>query len=161
MVVKSIVDEDFVNYKKASMFIGMPRCNFKCEKECGQRVCQNSILATSPDIVISKYNLCKRYLLNHITQSIVFGGLEPMDSFRDLCSFIYTIRFEYQCQDDIVIYTGYTKEECEQNNWISELLPFKNIIIKFGRYVPNQQSHYDPILGVNLASENQYAERIN
>ena len=37
---------------------------------------------------------------------------------------------------------------------------FKNIIIKFGRYVPNQKEHYDEILGINLASSNQYAEVI-
>ena len=38
---------------------------------------------------------------------------------------------------------------------------FKNIIIKFGRYIPNQQAHYDDILGVNLASNNQYAIKIS
>ena len=37
---------------------------------------------------------------------------------------------------------------------------FTNIIIKFGRYIPNQKPHYDEVLGVNLASDNQYAERI-
>ena len=38
---------------------------------------------------------------------------------------------------------------------------FDNIIIKFGRYIPNKQSHYDNILGVNLASDNQYAVKIS
>ena len=37
---------------------------------------------------------------------------------------------------------------------------YDNIIIKFGRYIPNQQSHFDIVLGVNLASDNQYAERL-
>ena len=36
-----------------------------------------------------------------------------------------------------------------------------NIIIKFGRFVPMQQPHFDPILGVNLASDNQYAKQIS
>ena len=37
---------------------------------------------------------------------------------------------------------------------------FKNIIIKYGRYIPDQEPHYDEVLGVNLASDNQYAERL-
>ena len=35
------------------------------------------------------------------------------------------------------------------------------IIIKYGRFIPNQQKHYDEILGVYLASDNQYAEKIS
>ena len=57
-----------------------------------------------------------------------------------------------------MIYTGYDKQEiCEQ---IDKMMNFKNIIIKFGRYVPNQKEHYDEVLGINLASNNQYAEEI-
>ena len=37
MRIKFLVDEDFVNYKKPSMFIGFPSCTWKCEKECGQK----------------------------------------------------------------------------------------------------------------------------
>jgi len=32
-----------------------------------------------------------------------------------------------------------------------------NIIIKFGRFIPDQKSHMDETLGVELASPNQYA----
>lgn len=39
MLVKNIIDEDFVQYKKPAMFIGMPSCSFKCDKECGKPVC--------------------------------------------------------------------------------------------------------------------------
>jgi len=35
MRIKTIKDEDFVNYKKASMFIGTATCDFKCCKEAG------------------------------------------------------------------------------------------------------------------------------
>jgi hypothetical protein len=38
---------------------------------------------------------------------------------------------------------------------------FKNIIIKFGRFVPNKPHHIDEVLGIELASDNQYAKRIN
>jgi hypothetical protein len=33
-----------------------------------------------------------------------------------------------------------------------------NIIVKFGRYRPNQEPHFDKVLGVELASDNQYAK---
>lgn len=45
--------------------------------------------------------------------------------------------------------------------YIKELSVYPNIIVKFGRYTPNQDGHYDDVLGVHLASNNQYAERIN
>ena len=61
--------------------------------------------------------------------------------------------------DDIVIYTGYKK--CEIENQLHQLKQFSNIIVKFGRYIPMQPPIYDEVLGVELASPNQYAERIN
>jgi hypothetical protein len=42
-----------------------------------------------------------------------------------------------------------------------QLKSFSNIIIKFGRFIPNQEPHYDEVLGVKLASDNQYARRIS
>jgi hypothetical protein len=44
---------------------------------------------------------------------------------------------------------------------LEEFKQFKNIIIKFGRFVPNQEKHYDEVLGIELASPNQYARRIS
>lgn len=161
MRIKGLIDEDFVNYNKPSMYIAFPSCTFKCEKDCGKKMCQNSTLVQSPDIFITKQKLCVRYISNNITHAIVCGGLEPMDSFEDLHDFIHTLRFQYQCNDDVVIYTGYTKEECEKNNWIYKLSLLGNIIIKFGRFIPNQQPHYDEVLGVKLMSDNQYAVRIS
>lgn len=38
---------------------------------------------------------------------------------------------------------------------------YKNVIVKFGRFIPNQEPHYDETLWVNLASNNQYARRIS
>jgi len=35
MKIVNLIDEDFCQYKKPSMFIGMPKCSFKCDKECG------------------------------------------------------------------------------------------------------------------------------
>lgn len=157
MVIKNLIDEDFVNYKKPSMLIGMPYCTFKCDKECGQQVCQNSALATAPNIEVNPMDLIARYESNNLTQAVVFGGLESFDSWADLYNFIFL--FRSVSDDDVVIYTGYTK--CEIVDKVKQLKQFPNIIIKFGRYIPNQQPHYDEILGVDLASDNQYAERIS
>lgn len=157
MLIKGIIDEDFINYKKPCMVIEFPYCSFKCDKECGKQVCQNGALANSPNINIERMDLIDRYLKNDITQSIVMQGLEPFDSWDDLITLIFL--FRCYTNDDIVIYTGYNKSEiCEQ---IERLQYFKNIIIKFGRYIPNQQAHYDDTLGVNLASNNQYAIKIS
>ena len=168
MIIKQLIDEDFVNYKKPSMFIAFPTCSWKCEKECGEKVCQNGTLATSPNIEVNMKSIVDRYLNNKITKSIVMGGLEPFDSSHDMYQLIGYFR-EFT-NDDIVIYTGYTKDEIERlgeeelgRGMIFNLLKYtgkNNIIIKFGRFIPNQEKHYDEVLGVYLASPNQYAERI-
>jgi hypothetical protein len=157
MLIKGIIDEDFINYKKPCMVIEFPYCSFKCDKECGKQVCQNGALANSPNINIERMDLINRYLKNDITQSVVMQGLEPFDSWDDLISFIFL--FRCYSDDDIVIYTGYNLSELEEK--VELLSYFDNIIIKFGRYIPNQQSHYDNVLGVNLASNNQYAIKIS
>ena len=157
MIVKEIRDEDFTNYKKPSMFIGFPSCSWKCEKDCGMRVCQNSTLAEAKSIEIEADKLVNRYLNNSITKAVVCGGLEPFDSWHDLKTLVSLLRT--QTLDDIVIYTGYKEEEIK--NKIQYLRAYRNVIIKFGRFIPNQQKHYDEILGVHLASGNQYARRIS
>ena len=157
MLIKGFKDEDFVNYKKASMFVGFPYCTFKCDKECGKQVCQNSALANSKGIEISITSLIDRYINNPITEAIVCGGLEPFDTYKQLLEFITELR--KQTDDDIIIYTGYYKNEIQ--NYINELMQFKNIIIKFGRYIPDQEKHFDNVLEINLASDNQYAEKIS
>lgn len=158
MKIKFLLEEDFVNYKKPSMFIGFPRCNWKCEKECGKPgICQNSPLAKSPDIEIDYKDIVKRYVDNPITKAIVMGGLEPLDTFEDVTLLIR--EFRKYTDDDIVIYTGYTPFESAHT---MEFLKqnFNNIVVKYGRYKPDSTSIYDEVLGITLASKNQYAERI-
>ena len=159
IVIKGVIDEDFVNYKEPTMTIMFPKCSMKCNKECGEEVCQNGTLLEDPDIMIDTNYLCERYIDNPITSAICCQGMEPFDSFEDLESFIWTLRYKYECGDDVVIYTGYEKDEIEY--WVNRLADFKNIIVKFGRYIPDEEEHYDDILGINLASDNQYAERIS
>ena len=153
MKIKGLITEDFVNYKKASMTIIFPYCTFKCGKD----YCQNSSLAKTPIIEISIDDLVNRYINNPITEAVVMQGLEPFDSWNDLKELIQKLR-EYN-NDDIVIYTGYNKDEVIE--YVKELSVYPNIIVKFGRYIPNQDGHYDDVLGVYLASNNQYAERIS
>jgi len=157
MKIKGIIHEDFINYKKPSMVIEFPRCDFKCDRECGQAVCQNSSLVNSPthDVPVDKIVLS--YLKNSITSALVCQGLEPFDSKEDLYQLIKFFR-KYS-DDDIVIYTGYTEEELFFDIEFLKRV-YKNIIIKFGRFVPNSPSYYDETLGVFLASSNQYAKRI-
>ena len=64
-------------------------------------------------------------------------------------------------KDVIVIYTGYTAEEINDKGYIEELKKYPNIIIKYGRFIPDQKAHFDEVLGVNLQSDNQYAKRIS
>lgn len=158
MKIKGLVDEDFCNYKKPSMFIIFPKCTWKCDKECGRVVCQNSALAKSPEYDISIEEIIKRYKNNPITKAIIFGGLEPFDSPVDMIELIKQIRKE--TEDDIVIYTGYTEAEIYELV-CNVLMGYKNIIIKYGRYIPNDENKFDPILGITLASKNQYAKKLD
>lgn len=150
MLIKGIIDEDFVNYKKPSMFINTSSCSFKCDKECGKPVCQNSELAKAPTIDIDCEEVIERYLSNPITEAVVFGGLESFDTFEELYNFIKI--FREKSDDDIVIYTGYYPNEISL--YLNKLKIFKNIIIKFGRFIPDRPHKYDELLGVFLASDN-------
>lgn len=161
MLIKGIIEEDFVNYKKPAMVIEFPYCDFKCDKECGKAVCQNSPLIKIHNIKIEEEYIIERYLNNPITEAIVCQGLEPLDSDSpfDIMALLTFLRKKYNRDDDFVIYTGYNKNEIE--DWIIDSLKnFGNVIIKYGRYIPDQEPHYDEVLGVNLASDNQYAERL-
>ena len=156
MIIKFLEVEDFVNYKKPSMFIGTPYCSFKCDKEYGTTICQNSELIRQYSFDISNDRIVDLYTQNEITKAVVFGGLEPLDSMNDVLDIIKKIR--KKCNDDIVIYTGYTEEECLNMPKFNELISLGHIIIKFGRFIPNVEGRQDDILGVKLASYNQYAK---
>lgn len=158
MRIKGITDEDFVNYRVPSMFISTATCDFKCDMECGKQICQNSALSKMPSIDVADFRIIDRYAYNPITKAIVLGGLEPMDQFDEMTSLISGFRVR-GIDDDIVIYTGYNRNEIEWR--LDQLMRYKNIIVKFGRYVPDQEPHFDDVLGVMLASDNQYAERIS
>ena len=168
MILKGIEPENFENYKKPALFLAFPKCSFKCDKEAGCAVCQNSALATSPNLDVKIDSIIDLYMDNPISRAIVCGGLEPFDSLGDLLCLIMNLR--YRTPDPIIIYTGYTEEEISKmeyilcntkRNVLDMLSVYENIIIKFGRYIPNQEKHLDKILGVELASPNQYAKIVS
>ena len=154
MILKGLIDEDFVNFYLPSMYLAFPNCSWKCDRG----LCQNSPLTQSPNIEISTEKLVERFFENPISKAFVFAGLEPFDSFSDMKILIKQIR-DKDKKVPIVIYTGYTEEEIKK--FYSEIFDFSNLIIKYGRYIPNQKPHYDSILKVKLASDNQYAKWIN
>lgn len=156
MKIKNLIEEDFANYKKCSMFIGFPTCTFKCEKDCGKSLCQNSSLTQTPTIDVSFETIVNKYISNPLSRAIVCGGLEPFDSYEDLKQLL--IKLREQTEDDFVIYTGYTEEEISDK--VTELSSFQNVVVKFGRFIPNQIKHFDNTLGVYLASNNQYGVRL-
>ena len=159
MIIKGLRDEGFLQYKLPSMFVAFPSCSFKCERECNCKgMCQNGALANSPNIEISAKAVVNRYLSNPISQALVCGGLEPFDTYTQLLELLT----EFRCNSDdpIIIYTGFYRDEIENKlEYIINFIP--NVIVKFGRYIPNQQPHYDELLGINLASDNQHAEKIS
>ena len=113
MKLKGLNDYDICNYKEPAMFLIFPYCTFKCDRESGSNVCQNSALARETEVEIFS-------------------------------------------KDPIIIYTGYKEEELTDK--LKVLLQLDNIIVKFGRFIPNRPHIYDTVLGVELASNNQYAK---
>ena len=154
MLVKNIVEEDFVNYKLPSMFIATCFCDWKCcrEQNLDISVCQNSDISKQANYNISNKDIFNRYISNPITKAVVIGGLEPMMQFEEIYDLIKCFR-DNNCKDMFVIYTGYNENEIL--NQIDRLKKFENIILKIGRYRPNNKSHYDDILGINFVSDNQ------
>ena len=157
MKLKGIVMEDFVNFSKPSLFLITSQCDWKCCKEQNVdiSICQNQPLCKQSVKDFSSSSIYKAYISNDITKAIVFGGLEPMLQFDEVYELISYFR-ENGCEDTFVIYTGYYPEEIQDE--LKQLQKYKNIIIKFGRFIPGQEPHYDEVLGVYLASDNQYGE---
>ena len=159
--LKGIIWEDMVNYKKICTTLMFPKCNFKCDKESGIQLCQNRGLAATPSQWHNIDDIMDIYMHTYLSEAIVLQGLEPLDSPID-CYIVAAALQRWKINNDLIIYTGYNPHENNVDNiikTISSLVP-GTLIVKWGRYIPNQEKHFDPILGVYLASDNQYAEII-
>lgn len=159
MRIKDLMNENFQDYKRTSMFICTAFCDGKCYKELGLdcSLCQNSKILSQVIVDIPDEKIVQRYINSPITKAIVIGGLEPFEQYEELFNLIS--KFREKTNDDIVIYTGFYKNEIEDQ--IEELKKFPNIIIKYGRYIPNKKPKYDPVLEITLANPEQYAEKIS
>lgn len=158
MKLIDIIETDFVNYKVPCMTVMFPYCSFKCNKECNKQVCHNTLLQDSELVELDIDEIIQDYYLpNIVTEAIVMQGLEPFDSFNDLKELVK--EFSEWCNDDIVIYTGYKEEEIKDEvKQLCDVVTGNDLIIKFGRFIPNIDARYDSTLGVVLRSDNQYAK---
>ena len=84
MLIKGLTDEDFVNYKKPSMVIATSKCDFKCDRDCGEGCCQNSPLARAKSISVSDDDIILRYMANDMKLKIVAEGIESIEEFNDI-----------------------------------------------------------------------------
>ena len=160
MKVVNLIEESFTEYKRAHMLVGFPFCTFKCDRENGNQVCQNWELSKAKTVDVDPEDIVARYLSNDLTEAVVFAGLEPFDSFDDMLALVKA--FRAQTADPIVIYTGYNEDESTTMEYrLLCLKEYTDIIVKFGRYRPGQKKHYDEVLGVELASDNQYGKKIS
>ena len=156
--LKGLMDVSYQDYRKPSMVLTMAFCDFKCWKGELKNPCQNSALAHSPIILVNTETILERYMKNPLSKALVFSGLEPLLQKYEMFGIVD--EFRKQTMDDIVIFTGYDMDEIDEK-FLDSLRPYENIYLKLGRYVPNSQSKYDPVLGITLASDNQYGIKIN
>ena len=160
MRLRQVKLEDFVNYKKISLFLGTCFCDWKCctEQKVDMSVCQNTRLIQNNITEYSPQSIYRdMYCASSLHQAVVFGGLEPMLQFNEMLEVIDY--FRHNIMDDIVIYTGFEPTEIQQS--IKQLKKYPNIYMKFGRFNINSAHHIDPVLGVELASENQRGVKIS
>lgn len=159
MRLKAIVPEDCNHYKDVAMVLFTCFCDFKCCIDQGKdfSMCQNYSWANNNIKDYNPQEIVGEYFVNPFSHALVFAGLEPFLQFTEMLEVIE--EFRKFCEDPIIIYTGYNEEEIE--NYLLQLRKYGDIIVKFGRYIPNQEKHKDTILGVTLASMNQYAKKIN
>ena len=89
MVIKGLVDVDFIQYKEPSMFIIFPYCDFKCDKEAGCSICQNSGLANEPNIDID----IKEIVSAEIKSKVRIKGYQSDSGINYIEPTSYSVRF--------------------------------------------------------------------
>lgn len=77
MKLKGVVMEDFVNYKKPSLFLITSQCDWKCCKELGIdiSICQNEPMAKQETKDVSAESIYNAYINNDITKAIILADL--------------------------------------------------------------------------------------
>lgn len=163
MRVRKLLTERYQDYRLPCMYLAACFCDWKCCPDTPY-VCQNHPVAQMPVTDIPDDEILDRYEENPITEAIVIAGLEPLLQVREVVNLIRCAS-ERGIRTTFVIYTGYTKKEVRFIGFFDALKAAGigdgiGVIMKYGRYVQDQQPHFDEVLGVELASGNQYAEKI-
>ena len=153
--VKDVV-EVFQDYKKSAVLFSMCYCDWKCCKEAGIDVCHNLPIAKQENVKLT-FSDALSIVNNSVTDAVLFGGLEPLLQSEEVTHLIRYFR-EHGVKKDIVVYTGYYIEEIDKD--VLESLTQCHVILKCGRFIPNRPSKFDDVLGVTLASDNQYGVQL-
>lgn len=158
------IRETLGDYKKHSLLISVGTCSGKCWKELGldESICHNNILKESVKDMSNDriVKIIKGYIEDGMISSVIFGGLEPIEQIEDIkyiINEVEEISKKYVIKIDIVIYTGFYREEIEECVESLTKDRYNKLIIKYGRFIPNSKSRYDKVLGITLSSDNQYA----
>ncbi len=164
MRVRKLLTERFQDYKLPAMYLASCFCDWKCCPD-NPTVCQNNPVVHMPITDISDDEILDAYQKDPITQAIIIAGLEPLLQIHEVCALIRRA-VERRIKTTFVIYTGYDKNEVKFIGFFDALKDTGfsdsvHVIMKYGRYIPDQKPHFDEVLGVELASDNQYAEMIS
>lgn len=146
--------EVFQDYKKSALLLSTCYCDWKCCIEAGvdKSVCQNQKIAQQREVTLPFESVLKK-VNQSFTDAVIFGGLEPFMQADEVIQCIEYLR-QHGVKKDIVIYTGYYVEEIDAETLA--YLVLNGVILKCGRFIPNRKSKFDAVLGITLASDNQY-----
>lgn len=160
MRIRGRITEDFVNYKQPGLFVPCCYCDFKCchDLDTDHSMCQNSAISEVEPMMVDNEAILDAFKESLIAKVVIFGGLEPIWQIDEIEELLALFR-DNGVNAPFVIYTGYNEDEVER--FVERLLPYGNIVVKYGRYIPDDDPHYDAVLGVMLASSNQYAKEYN
>jgi len=150
----------FNDYKRVGLYIATPFCNFKCVKEAKEKGieihCHNGGLDNVGDL--SAETLVARYIkTNPFIECIILSGLDPIDNWEETKQFIDDFRRVIDME--IVVFTGYYPEEIKDK--LEEIKHHDNIMFKFGRFDPTNESKFDETGGVTLATGNQFFKSLS
>lgn len=145
--------EVFQDYKDSAILFSAIDCDWKCCREYGQSICQNQKMHGQREVILP-FSRVLETICNSYTDAVIFGGLEPMLQADELVQCIEYLRQQGMSRP-IIIYTGYYPHEINTDTLIR--LANCHVIMKFGRYDPSYEPKFDDILGITLASGNQFS----
>lgn len=146
--------EVFQDYKKSALLFSTCYCDWKCCHEAGVDIdiCQNQKVSQQREVTLPFESILKK-VNQSFTDAVIFGGLEPILQADEVVQCIEYLR-KHGVKKDIVVYTGYYLEEIDPETLA--YLALNDCILKCGRFIPDRKPKFDAVLGITLASDNQY-----